>query len=99
MQVSFDPIAEKEPDPYGALGETMEQKKKSDENLIAFGPLDEFDPVAHQFEGTTAKEESFDPNSGAKNEGDLLGLGASGPQRESRGVLHVGFILEARHAL
>lgn len=61
----------------------MEQKKKSDENLIAFGPLDEFDPVAHQFEASkaAADAENFDPNSKARNEGDLLGLGASGPPK------------------
>eukprot|EP00913_Durusdinium_trenchii_P031769 g29753.t1 len=54
-QVSFDPIAEKSADPYSNL-ETMEQKKKSDDNLIHFGSLDEFDPVAHQFDTPGQKE-------------------------------------------
>eukprot|EP00434_Breviolum_minutum_P035095 symbB.v1.2.031065.t1/scaffold3568.1/size55461/2 len=64
----------------------MEQKKKSDDNLISFGALDEFDPVAHQFEGPgkegaasgADEAENFDPNSGAQarsGDGDLLGLG------------------------
>lgn len=91
-EASFDPIAAKSSspaaDPYNNL-ESMEQKKKSDDNLISFGALDEFDPVAHQFgapgkEGASAAPaeadaENFDPNSGAKarGDGDLLGLGGA----------------------
>eukprot|EP00435_Cladocopium_sp_Y103_P052510 s294_g16.t1 len=97
-EASFDPIAAKSStpaapapaDPYNNL-ESMEQKKKSDDNLISFGALDEFDPVAHQFdapgkEGASASAtaeadaENFDPNSGAakaRGDGDLLGLGGA----------------------
>jgi len=85
-EAPFDPVAGKSPaDPYTNL-ESMEQKKKSDDNLISFGALDEFDPVAHQFEGPgkegaasgADEAENFDPNSGAQarsGDGDLLGLG------------------------
>jgi len=87
-EVSFDPIAEKSADPYSNL-ETMEQKKKSDDNLIHFGSLDEFDPVAHQFdtpgqkaaaEAASAEAGDFNPNSGTQatgDGGDLLGLGGA----------------------
>ncbi|CAE7781936.1 PRAF1, partial [Symbiodinium microadriaticum] len=77
-------------DPYADL-EAMQQKKKSDENLISFGALDEFDPVAHQWAQANKAASSssapqagdFDPNAASAqkaakgNDGDLLGLGGA----------------------
>ncbi|CAJ1422946.1 unnamed protein product [Effrenium voratum] len=40
--------AAKTADPYNHL-ETMEKKAEGEDNLISFGALDEFDPVAHQW--------------------------------------------------
>mmetsp|Transcript_150570 Transcript_150570/g.419643 ORF Transcript_150570/g.419643 Transcript_150570/m.419643 type:complete len:730 (-) Transcript_150570:242-2431(-) len=74
---SFDPMVspkdkKQEPDPFSCLGETLDQKPgKGNDNLISFGALDEFDPVAQkwakertQADGVAAGPEAVDPLAG-----------------------------------
>jgi len=82
---SFDPLADAKPadTTFNDL-EKLEQNRKGSDNLISFGALDEFDPVAHTWakddaamaeQQAPAASQTAPAATSSGDGGDLLGLG------------------------